>query len=256
MLSAIPESQKQKTELSNNPHLSKFPGVIGMGNNLDISPLYNSTGLVGYWKFDEGSGAAIKDSSGQGNNGTVTDSTGWVPGKLGYGIYLDQGSRSATIPDASTLDIPNTLTIALWTRQVGVPTGENGGYFLQKMTNTNDANYALSLYSHDSWCPDCRGLLATAGGLWNNLATYVTLPLNESWHFFVATYDSSTNAIYYINGEQVRTQNSSGVLSINDQPIILGGSIYATYRIQLDDLRIYNRALSAAEVLALYNATK
>ncbi len=256
VLTAIPESAKQKTELSTNPNLSKFPGVIGMGNNLDISPLYNPNGLVGYWKFDEGSGATAKDSSGNGNDGVVSNPAGWTSGKIGYGIDLNQSSQLVTIPDADFLDIPNTLTIALWTRQIGSPTGDNGGYFLQKMTNTNDANYALNLYSHDSWCPDCRGLLANAGGTWNSMATYITLPLDENWHFFVTTYDSSANATYYVNGEQVRAQAASGILAINNRPITLGEQLYPTYHMNLDDLRIYNRVLTPAEILALYNATK
>ena len=48
-----------------------------------------SAELVGYWSFDEGSGAIAKDGSGNGNDGTLENGTAWTDGKFGYAVQFD-----------------------------------------------------------------------------------------------------------------------------------------------------------------------
>lgn len=60
MVSAIPESAKQKLALAQKPLIPNYPDVIANGSNFTISPLFNTSGLAGYWPMDEGSGSTTK----------------------------------------------------------------------------------------------------------------------------------------------------------------------------------------------------
>ena len=66
---AILESQKYKSQLAQSPLLSYYPEVVAQGSSLALSALYNSSGLVGYWSLDEGTGTTVYDTTGSGNNG-------------------------------------------------------------------------------------------------------------------------------------------------------------------------------------------
>src|SRR3990167_1519720 len=78
-LTATPESNKVRTTQAD-----QTTGAITKGTDLTLSPLFNPSGLVGYWKFAEGTGTSTADSSGNGNRGTW-GGTGshWVTGKVG-----------------------------------------------------------------------------------------------------------------------------------------------------------------------------
>ncbi|MHC4193846.1 MAG: hypothetical protein ACYSP9_06695 [Planctomycetota bacterium] len=69
-------------------------------------------GLVGWWKFDEGKGETIVDSSGHGNNGTVFGITSWVDGFVGPKALKITGG-GVTIPDKAELRPPK-VTVAMW----------------------------------------------------------------------------------------------------------------------------------------------
>jgi hypothetical protein len=69
-------------------------------------------GLVGYWKFDMGTGSTAVDSSGHGYDGTITDPT-WVDGKIGKALDFN-GSSYVTLPPASVQSLMDEVTICLW----------------------------------------------------------------------------------------------------------------------------------------------
>ena len=85
-LTAIPESNKVRT---NTQQTDSLTGAIIRGSDLSLSPLFNSRGLVGYWKFDEGTGTQALDSSGNSNTGTLTNGPTWTSGKVGNAIQFD-----------------------------------------------------------------------------------------------------------------------------------------------------------------------
>src|SRR4030042_5775961 len=80
-LNGFLESGKYRNSSASNQYL---PGIVKIGTDLNLSPIANTTGLVGYWKFDEGSGTTATDSSGNGNTG-AWNGTGsrWATGKVG-----------------------------------------------------------------------------------------------------------------------------------------------------------------------------
>ncbi len=83
-----------------------------------------TTGLVGYWKLDEGSGATATDSSGTGNTGSLVNGPAWTTGKIGGALAFDGVSQSVTIPQAASLNA-YPLTVAVWMKTT--PTSGLGG---------------------------------------------------------------------------------------------------------------------------------
>ncbi len=248
ILTAIPESQKQKTALSSNPNISNYPGVIATGNNLSLSPLYNPSGLVGYWNFD---GDAI-DSSGYGNhgawNGTSTER--YVTGKVGsYAGQFNGINDYVSCNGDNVLKIEGNLTISVWAY---FNQFKDYGYIVLKTTGGGNigVNYRMM-----SGATNINGLIAN-GSASNVLSS--TQAANGisvgNWVFLTFTADGG-NLKFYVDGkfkfsavQNITPVGSSHTMNISNSTNGIDGN--------LDDVRIYNRALSAAEVSALYNATK
>jgi len=255
ILTAIPESVKQKAALASNPNISNYPGVIAMGNNLSLSPLYSNTGLVGYWNFDEGSGTVAKDGSGNGNNGTIT-SPAWTTGKVDKAIdFSTEIGTGITIPNSSSLNISNNLTISTWINYIASPATSNQINPLKKMTGTGDANYVWYWYSDGYAQPGATSILANMGGTWGSMTSHQSILSGGGWRHFVTTYNSVGSAKMYLDGAQVLSIPALGALATNSASLLIG-SMSGGYHMAMDDLRIYNRELSAAEVMSLYNATR
>ncbi|MFA6994710.1 MAG: LamG domain-containing protein, partial [Candidatus Paceibacterota bacterium] len=231
-------------------------GVLSYGSNQALSPLYNTSGLVGYWNFDEGSGTIAKDTSGNNNNGTLAAGVLWKNGsacQVGSCVDFVPGSV-VTVLNAPSLNLPNALTIAGWFDPIATPSGEGATQIFNKWGTTADANYVWYWYSHNSWCPDCNGILATMGGSWGGVTSYANLPIGQ-WYHLALTYSSTTGANFYINGVLTRQDTYRGLLGTNSINLAIGADV-AGFEHRFDDLRLYNRALSTSEIQALYNATK
>ena len=254
ILTALPESAKQKTALSSNPNISNYPGVMATGNNLSLSPLYNPSGLVGYWNFDEGSGTTVRDSSGNGNNGVI--GAGQFTGancKLSNCFYMSNvnGATVASSASLAALLAGGKFTYAAWiytTSSVSYVDlmGFQGyaphwGYTFQ--IQTQGASGYMRMQDVD--------------GVWQ----YATIPFpvtisTGTWHFLVLSHDASTGVMKaYLDGvpgnsATARYTGSTGsVFRLGVQ----GWSGFIGY---MDDARLYDRALSAAEVMALYNTAR
>src|SRR5204863_5550590 len=72
-------------------------------------------GLVGHWKFDEGSGSFAADASGFGNHGTMVNGAGWTGGKSGTAANLDGANDYVSAASSASLNNPrNGMTVAMW----------------------------------------------------------------------------------------------------------------------------------------------
>ncbi len=258
ILTAIPESQKQKTALSSSPNISNYPGVIAMGNNLSLSPLYNPSGLVGYWNFDDGAGTVAKDSSGNGNNGTLMNSPAWQTAsncKVAGCLYFNGTNNSVRVSTAASLQMgTSSMTVnflinsASWADFrviLGAPSvGGSTGYGIGQHSNPLYTNY------------DVYG---STGGV--QAFTTANLITANRWNNVTVVFSLSDNVIKtYKDGIQMdsRAISAPGNVQNANQYIFIGSYLGASQFFQgyLDDFRVYNRALSVAEILALYNATR
>src|SRR3989344_9316031 len=204
-----------------------------------------TSGLVGYWKLDENSGTIVADSSGRGNTGTNVGGT-WLDSYTNSGISFDGSSdKYVTTSDSNSLDINGTaITMSAWVK----PTSTNYGQIITKLNivSTN-MPWDIQLYTNDYFYTaiktDSNGFAEIRSA---NTASF------GQWQHLVTVYNG-TNIIFYVNGVQSSIGSQSGNIVTNDQNLYLGGIAGGEVFLgSIDEIRIYNRALSAGDVNQLY----
>src|SRR3989344_4713696 len=218
-----------------------------------------TNGLVGYWTFDGKdiySTTAI-DRSGSGNNGTLTNGPVPTIGKIGQALNFDGSDDYVSLSDFA--DSSANITISAWVRP---RTFDNVWPFISTIVGKELAgNNSYTLRAGDSAIANNRLQWAiiqsnsTAVKLDANI-TVGLLSTSTSSHV-TATYNTSGRQEIYINGVLNASQSTAdGTLKDSTAAIEIGRSFAASARIwdgQIDDVRIYNRALSAEEIYQLYN---
>jgi len=212
-------------------------------------------GLVGYWKMDEGSGTTLVDASAPANDGTISGSPTWVAGHDGQAIQFNGSSQYANVSDHSCLEITGSLTIAAWIAPSRPKTTQR---IVTKAVMSSVGGYELSLSSTDPGKVFFRlNQTSSSGGY--RVDSVTPYPTDGTWIHAVATYDIATTQLkIYINGV-LETTGAAGPTSImsSTQPVFVGrqndNANPYYYWGKMDEVRIYNRALSAAEVSDLYN---
>jgi hypothetical protein len=213
-------------------------------------------GLVGSWHFEEGSGTTAHDSSGNGNDGTLLDDNPtnadgdtppqWVSGRYGGALQYDGVDDLVLISSLNPIQnrAINNFAFVVWIKSTA-DTGTIQQVF-EGHTRTGEIYLegrlpgTLSFYIRDD------------SGTAHSIATS-PLALNN-WYFIAGTYDGSTQRIY-VNGNLISSASWSNAFTITT-----GISVGRDYELNIqyfrgiiDELEIFNRALSAAEISDLYN---
>jgi len=195
-------------------------------------------GLVAAYGFNEGSGTVVNDASGNGNNGTINGATWTTSGKYRNALNFNGTNALVTINNAASLQLTTGMTLEAWV----YPT-VSGPWWADVIYKGND-NYYLEGTSNPS------GFSAMGGTIPNAPPLYGTgvLALN-TWAHLAATYDGATMRLY-VNGVQVASRAQTGAIVTSTSPLQIGGdSIYGQYFAgRIDEVRIYNRALSVAQI--------
>jgi flagellin-like protein len=235
--------------------ITSFSSVTVDGNPATYLVVSQDTSLFGYWNFDEGIGTTAADSSGKGNNGkfsgeTFNDGTlGSTPnsddndpsrvgGKYGKALSFNGVNNYVTIPDSTNLRLKQSWTLETWA--YWKTTGINQ-QFIHK-DNTYLLGYVwnnIEVSFHD-------------GSNWQSLYT-TSPPSSNTWHHIAGTFDGTYLKVY-VDGV---LNNTKGPLTTS--PTIANGAVYLGYlnpsgtrwlNGTLDEVRIYNRSLTQAEIQA------
>lgn len=201
-------------------------------------------GLVGHWTFDEGEGAIARDVSGHDNHGAVMGNAEWNDGIVGGALKLDGIDDFVTIPNESQFDITGNITVSAWIRvksftkqwQAIVTKGDRA-WRLHRASNRNNVGFACSDLSQKQ-----------VGDLLGNKAV-----ADNRWHHVAGILDGSRMTLY-VDGVLDASAESSPSISVNDYPVLIGANAQAAGRLfqgWIDDVRIYDRALSVDELRAL-----
>ena len=202
-------------------------------------------GLVGYWPMNEGVGAKAGDFSGNGNTGTITGAS-WVDGKKGKALSFDGVSGYISLPQSSTISPSSQVTVALWMNLQKVPVeayellSKSSGYVgYAYVTGATNATLNFGKYT---------------GGVFHHLCEYTSCPAlsYNSWHHVVYVYQSGFTGIYIDGILSASTTSMTGSIDVNSNPIMFNSR--QLHKGSFDDVRIYNRALSATEVSKLYQS--
>ncbi|OHA79276.1 MAG: hypothetical protein A2747_02435 [Candidatus Yonathbacteria bacterium RIFCSPHIGHO2_01_FULL_44_41] len=205
----------------------------------------NNLGLVGYWPMNEGTSTQAGDFSGRGNTGTLTNmanpatgTSGWGNGKLAGGLNFDGVDDSVDIGTGSSLNVSGAGAVSLWFKQNGAPVGYHA---LVNKFNTNGYQLYITYNSLFSFW---------SGSTINS--TYTLSSSDLSWHHYVVTTNGTT-LTFYVDGIQKGTGNMGFGSSV---PTVHALGVFGSNKTNgvMDDVRIYNRALSVAEIANLYQS--
>ena len=192
-----------------------------------------ASGLIAFWKFDENTGTTAVDSSGNGNNGTISGAT-WVTGKVGNALSYDGVNDYV---NGGNINIINAITIEAWVNPKVIK-GKNriiarksSVYYFQI-----NSNGRLEIYLYGTTNPGYHRMTSA-------------IPLN-TWTHVAVTYDGS-KVLLYQNGTS-QSFNDAGSLVSNSNPVRIGRDTGTSRQFNglIDEVRIYNRSLSASEILA------
>jgi hypothetical protein len=221
-----------------------------LGNSSALSASASGTtlpalpNLVAYYNFNEGTGTIANDLSGNGNNGAITGATWTNSGKQGNALAFDGSGGWVEVPDSPSLDLTTGVTLEAWVNQT--PSSASDGW----------AGFIVKEQSQDV----CYGLFSTGAGDWpaadvftsGSAEQFIYGPLQipvSTWTHLATTYDGTTQSMY-VNGALVASTPRTGTIVTASQPLHIGGdSIWGDYlNGMIDEVRIYNRALSQSEI--------
>jgi glucose/arabinose dehydrogenase len=198
------------------------------------------SGLVAAYGFNESGGTGANDQSGNGNTGSLTNGAARNgSGKYGSAIAFDGSDDVVVVPDANSLDLTSGMTLEAWVYPTttlsdwkSILQKEADAYFLNGNTNTNKVGVGGTFAG--SCCTVLQGPNA--------------LPANQ-WTHVAGTYDGA-NLRLYVNATQVASQARTGSLQVTGTPLRIGGNTYSTefFPGRIDEVRVYNRALSQGEI--------
>ena len=200
-----------------------------------------TAGLIHHWTFDEGGGTTAADSVG-GFTGTLVNGPVWTAGHSGNALFFD-GSNDYVNAGAAALGVTNEITVSAWVKA----TGTLGGWSYQGIVTRGAYVYPFALQREGT--AGLRTVVRTNNTSYLSAANSLTA---NAWHHVALTYRPGERKLY-VDGTLVASNAPSGtaltgadageILTIGSLP---GGT--GTFNGSIDDVRIYNRALSAAEV--------
>ena len=194
---------------------------------------------VAAYAFEDGAGATLTDVTGKGHTGTIREATWTTAGKYGKALTFDGVNDWVTINDANDLDLAGAMTLEAWV----YPTRNTA--WRTAVMKENGSDLAWALYSSGSAKPSAWAATGTGMGS----TTGPTAPALNAWTHMAATYDG-TNLRLFVNGTQVSSAARAGLLATGTGALRLGGNgIWSEWFTgRLDDIRIYDRALTPTQI--------
>jgi prepilin-type N-terminal cleavage/methylation domain-containing protein len=224
-----------------------------------------NTNLMGWWKLDETSGLTAVDSSGKGNHGILVNGLAWVPtgGQIGGALVLDGSDDYVDLGADSSLNFRSSeaFTITAW-----IKTTDEYGLIVSlrnSMDDGSDIDFAVGGEGGDDDPGKAMILVRRDGGTWGWASVISGTAVNDGkWHHVAAERGSGSTVELFLDGVSQGTSSgseSAGAITTNVRAIgcevywDCGGDEYCALTGTVDDVRIYDRALTAEEIAQLAN---
>lgn len=204
-----------------------------------------SNGLVGYWKMDEaswnGTSDEVTDSSGNNNHATSAYGANVTTGKYGNAGNFDGTDDQVDTTATNLFPYTNNFTISAWIKPTTLAHARIAGHA------GTAKGFGLGIRS--------------TGAIWlvtQSVKDYVTTttPITtNSWQLLTAVMDSNNDVSFYLNGTFIEKVTHASPAVANTDTVFRIGQWNSTYKFtgSIDEVRVYNRALSASEVSSLYH---
>lgn len=213
---------------------------------------YSEQGLIHHWSLDETTGSVVTDRIGA-ETGTATnmENGDWEAGKIGNALHFDGVDESVIMSDVSTVSSLTTLTVAAWVNFDIVPPAGTLEIICAKASSFA-SDYEFALYYSDVGADE--GFLFGINGNSSDTEVSGATPATVStWHHVCGVYDGS-NMHIYLDGSSDATPVARTAATPNTALSLRIGSRTADSNPLdglIDDVRVYNRALTATEVAGL-----
>lgn len=208
----------------------------------------NSSGLQGYYPLDTNTGVQAYDASSNNNNGGTANGASWSIAKVGNGLVFDGVNDSMTIPDAAANTLAGPFTVSLWVK-IDSLSNKAGSFveILAKGTSSTSRNYNI----YASRATGFISISSSIAGV-SKSANSNTNIVDGLWHHVVYTYGPTRGNIY-VDGVQksffgtsgASSDTPAGVINVSEAGALQGG---------LDEIKLFNRELSADEVRDIYDS--
>jgi RHS repeat-associated protein len=224
-----------------------YVGAFGKCSPLTCAP--SPQGLVSWWA---GQGNA-NDSIGF-NNGMLVNGATFAPGKVGQAFNLDGTNDYVQVPDSAQIRLGTSFSVELWFYQRSAKPGD-GSRLLDKVTAGQSDGYLLDTYDGATG----RKLRLCMGGSCGRGNTVYSL---NAWHHAAVTYDGTTLTLF-LDGQPDGSFAGIPAPPVNALPLFIGAphvgcgggcGLVEYFNGLLDEVSLYDRALVASEVQAIYNA--
>jgi hypothetical protein len=221
------------------------PGATGSPKTVAVTLTVNPStppNLIGAWGFDEVAGTTATDASGRGHSGTISGATRVTGGRYGGALSFDGVNDLVTVADTNALDLTNGMTLEAWIQPAAV-----GSAWRTVLLKEQPGNLIYALYAGDGAGRPASHIFTNADrGISGTTATPV-----GTWAHLATTYDGA-NLRLFVNGTQVATRAQTGNIRTSTGALRIGGNnVWAEWFSGLiDEVRVYNRALTAAEIQA------
>ncbi len=196
--------------------------------------------LVAYYAFENNA----NDSSGNGLDGTIVGTPGYVAGVTGMALSLDGVDDHVDCGDNGNFDITEAITLSAW-----VNTSDAGNSEHNPFVCKGDQSYAIKHASGNSI------EFFIYDSTWQTLDSPVNDSFNGVWHHVAGTFDGN-RLLLYVDGSVVKSMDYTGAIAKTTYPVNIGRNSQNTDRLYeglIDEVRIYDRALSEGEILFLAN---
>jgi hypothetical protein len=230
-------------------------GNSGISGNftLTTAAVSGGTGLIGFWSFNEGAGTTTIDASGMGNNGTLVNNPTWATGAMGGGLQFKASDNGNDNDDPRVVigrnfDVASLpFTLSAWVKPEGF---QDYRAIFSKRDGTSDSKIRFDV-----------GLSKGGGNVYLYTgATKISFnagPALNTWtHITVVATTSSTSL--YVNGVLRQTVGAARLGSGAGANTVIGGTGEAAggdndpFKGSIDEVRVYNRSLSATEVQQIF----
>ena len=226
------------------------PGTIAGGGTI-------TNGLVGWWKLDDGSGNTAVDSSGNGYNGTLVNAPTWTTGKFGGALSFNANSDQSVYVGPSILGQiagGTTGSLSVWFQAVS-----GNGFFVGFSYSGEYYNF-FALGATNGSC-----VLGVTTGINGTSFPVFAFAQDGQWHHFCMVFDGSKSGLARVTGYLDGAPQTLTPWGHDPSPTIPSAANLDSFQMAyneaftawsggaIDDVRVYNRALSATEVQAIYN---